>query len=403
MTVPARLKRVVDALMSIGEYPGEPATQRSRRWIMVAAIWLANLLSIPNVTGEFAAGYYWSAWGNVAILAATAGLFVGLWWKPLWFPLLVNLFFAVVFVVGLIQATVFGGLYESALIVIFGLVIAFGALIALGVRTASWWFGGFIASVAFALLVPNWIDPLYVRRNPAVDAAFNLIATGIVIFAVMVYFVRQRDRFQKESDDLLHNILPEQIADRLKANNTMIADSFESASVLFADVVDFTPMSAEMTPPELVGLLNTLFTTFDGFLEELGLEKIKTVGDAYMVASGVPETRGDHATAIADLALQIRDHLSAHEVEGHRITMRIGINSGPVVAGIIGSHKFSYDLWGDAVNTASRMESGGVPGSIQLSAATYDLIREEFICEPRGIVSIKGKGEMNTYILISRR
>ena len=182
----------------------------------------------------------------------------------------------------------------------------------------------------------------------------------------------------------------------------MIADDHESASVLFADVVGFTPMSAAMSPPELVSLLNTVFTTFDRFVEELGLEKIKTVGDAYMVASGVPHGRSDHAHAIAELALRMRDHTERYRFDGHEIRLRIGINSGPVVAGVVGTHKFAYDLWGDVVNTASRMESEGVAGSIQVTPATYELIRGEFVCEPRGVVSVKGKGDMNTYILVSR-
>jgi class 3 adenylate cyclase len=172
---------------------------------------------------------------------------------------------------------------------------------------------------------------------------------------------------------------------------------------LFADVVGFTPMSATMTPPELVSLLNVVFTTFDRFVEELGLEKIKTVGDAYMVASGVPHGRPDHAHAIAELALRIRDHTEGHPFDGHRISLRIGINSGPVVAGVVGTHKFAYDLWGDVVNTASRMESEGIPGSIQVTPATFELIRDRFVCEPRGIVPVKGKGDMHTYLLLSRR
>jgi class 3 adenylate cyclase len=183
----------------------------------------------------------------------------------------------------------------------------------------------------------------------------------------------------------------------------MIADSFDSASVLFADVVNFTPMSAGITPDQLVGLLNQGFTTFDGFVEELGLEKIKTVGDEYMVASGVPNSRPDHALAVADLAVRIRDHVANHDFDGHPITLRIGINSGPVVAGIIGTHKFAYDLWGDAVNTASRMESEGIPGSIRVSEPTYELIKGTYHCEPRGVISVKGKGDMNTYLLISKR
>jgi guanylate cyclase len=219
----------------------------------------------------------------------------------------------------------------------------------------------------------------------------------------MAYFVRQRDRFQKQSDDLLHSILPDEIATRLKTDTSMIADDFPEASVLFADVVGFTPMSAGMTPPQLVGLLNSVFTKFDEFVEDLGLEKIKTVGDEYMVAAGVPLPRPDHADAIAELALRIRNHVAAHDFDGQRLTLRIGINSGPVVAGIIGTHKFSYDMWGDTVNTASRMESEGIPGKIQISHATHDLIHDRYTCEPRGSITVKGKGEMETYLLVARR
>jgi guanylate cyclase len=158
-----------------------------------------------------------------------------------------------------------------------------------------------------------------------------------------------------------------------------------------------------MSPNELVGLLNSLFSTFDRFVEELELEKIKTVGDEYMVASGIPVERSDHAHAIAELALRMRDELEATRFDGRQISMRIGINSGPVVAGIIGTHKFAYDLWGDAVNTASRMESEGVEGGIQISEASYQLIKDDFVCEPRGHIPVKGKGDMPTVLLVSHR
>src|SRR5205823_5117645 len=209
-------------------------------------------------------------------------------------------------------------------------------------------------------------------------------ATGIVTAAGVIYFVHQRDRFQRRSDDLLHAILPDQIAARLKDRPGTIANDVASASVLFADVVGFTPMSAAMSPGELVRLLDELFTIFDGLVTELGLEKIKTVGDAYMVAAGVPEARPDHARAIAELALRIRDHVATTTFGGRQLQMRVGVASGPVTAGIIGTHKFAYDLWGDTVNTASRMESSGLPGEIQLAPSTYELLRDGYRCRQIG-------------------
>ena len=201
----------------------------------------------------------------------------------------------------------------------------------------------------------------------------------------------------------MHAILPDQIAAQLKDEPGTIADDVPSASVLFADVVDFTPMSANMSPGELVGMLDELFTVFDGFLIDLGLEKIKTVGDAYMVAAGVPQARPDHASAIAELALRIRDRVATTTFGGRQLRMRIGVASGPVTAGIIGTHKFAYDLWGDTVNTASRMESSGLPGEIQLAPSTYELLRERYRCRPHGPVQVKGKAEMMTFLLLGRR
>jgi adenylate cyclase len=291
----------------------------------------------------------------------------------------------------------------SDMIILFGVLAVIGALIALSVRAAFAWLLAYAATLVLAVILPNWIEPLHDVTGTEEGLAQTTVGVTVFLFAGMAYFVRQRNRFQAESDDLLHNILPAQIARRLKGDRAMIADAYESGSVLFADIVDFTPMSASMSPTELVGLLNTVFTDFDAFVEELGLEKIKTVGDAYMVASGVPVGRPDHAHAIADLALRFRDHTANNRFEGHDVELRIGINSGPIVAGVVGTHKFAYDLWGDVVNTASRMESGGIPGSIQVTEATYQLIRDDFVCEPRGVLAVKGKGEMNTYLLVGRR
>lgn len=397
------VKRLVDSMLSIGSYPEETEKQRGKRRVIVAAIWMATLVSIPTVLTELEAGYTWVAAANLTIILLAPTLLFILNRAPQRFGLIVNTMFAAVYSLLLFEVAAVGGLIPSGMTPMFALIIALASLIAFGIRAAGWWFVGFLFAVGYSVVIPSWIDPIYTIDDPTRDAAFNLAATGVVIFAVLVYFVRQRDRFQQESDDLLHNILPDEIATRLKFSSEMIADSYDSASVLFADVVDFTPMSTDMSPHDLVGLLNSLFSRFDRFVEELELEKIKTVGDEYMVASGIPVERPDHAYAIAVLALRMRDELEASKFEGRQLSMRIGINSGPVVAGIIGTHKFAYDLWGDAVNTASRMESEGVEGQIQISEGTYNLIKDGFVCEPRGYVTVKGKGDMATYLLVSAR
>jgi adenylate cyclase len=395
-----RWRRVLEWVLSIGSYAGEPETRRGGRRVVVVAVLVAGLLTIPTAFIDLGAGYTWVAVMNVFTVAVTPLLLLAIRLWPHRFAWLITAMFIVIFVIQLVETALFGGLLPSGLVVIFGLAFVLGSLIAVSLKAAIWWFVAFAASVVYAVLIPDRVDPIYELSDPAGDAAFNLIAIGILTVAVLTYFVRQRDRFQARSDDLLHNILPDEIAERLKDGRTMIADDFTSASVLFADVVGFTPMSAAMSPAELVGLLDEVFSSFDGFVAELGLEKIKTVGDAYMVAAGVPRARPDHAHAIAELALRMRDHMATNQIKGHRLSLRIGINSGPVTAGIIGTHKFSYDLWGDTVNVASRMESGGVPGSIQVSGDTYELIKDEFACEPRGVISVKGRGDMETYLLI---
>jgi class 3 adenylate cyclase len=206
-----------------------------------------------------------------------------------------------------------------------------------------------------------------------------------------------------KSDKLLLNILPAPVAERLKAGATVIADDFQDATILFADIVGFTQLSQRLSPAELVALLDRLFSAFDELTDRFGLEKIKTIGDAYMVAGGIPEPVADHAAAMADMALAMRDAASAiAESTGLTLGIRIGIHSGPVVAGVIGKRKFVYDLWGDAVNTASRMESHGIVGEIQVTEALWQKLRDRFELERRGPLLVKGKGELVTYLLRGR-
>src|SRR5947207_5584373 len=345
MPWPPILKRLLEGILSIGASPSESESRRSGRRVFMLAFILATLLSIPAVIARFDAGYTWVGVVDLVTLAIPVLLLGVIAIRPTSYVAILHVMFVVIVAGPVIDTAMFGGLLPSGLLVIFGLDVALGALLAIGLTAGLVWFGLFLLSVVYALAIPHWVDPIYTLNDPTGNAAFNLIATGIVTMAVMIYFIRQRDRYQQRSDDLLHAILPDQIVARLKDEPGTIAEDVSSASVLFADVVDFTPMSATMSAAGLVGMLDELFTIFDGFVTELGLEKIKTVGDAYMVAAGVPESRPDHARAIAELALRIRDHVAMNPVDGHRLSLRIGISSGPLTAGIIGPHKFPYDLW----------------------------------------------------------
>ena len=396
------LRRLRERLLSVGAYPEEPSIQRGKRRIVVGLVW-ATLPFLALTTVGFASeGKPWLA---VLFLFGTADAVATLLLlrlRPLWFKWIVNAQFLLILVEPLVETVMRGGIQESGATIMFGLLAVLGSLIVFDSRAALWWFVGFIVTVVVAVTLAEAMDPLY-EPVSSVETGGNVLTIALLVFAVMAYFVRQRDRFQKESDDLLHNILPDEIAARLKEEASMIADDFPEASVLFADVVGFTPMSAGMAAPQLVGLLNQVFTKFDELVDELGLEKVKTVGDEYMVAAGVPTPRDDHAAAIAEFALEIRDFLATNRFDGRTLQARIGIHSGPVVAGIIGTHKFAYDLWGDTVNTASRMESEGIPGEIQVTPFTRELLAgDSYSFEPRGTIDVKGMGQMKTWLLVGR-
>ena len=237
------------------------------------------------------------------------------------------------------------------------------------------------------------------------DKGELLYYEGSVIDITMRRVWEEALRYQKEcSDQLLLNILPEPIAQRLKLGETTIADSFAEVTVLFADLVKFTEISSQIPPIELVDSLNKIFSVFDQLSEKHGLEKIKTIGDAYMVVGGLPSPRPDQAEAIAEMALDMQQQITHIKRDnGEPFHLRIGIHTGPVVAGVIGTKKFSYDLWGDTVNVASRMESQGAAGGIQVTAATYERLKEKYVFERRGTTLVKGKGEMITYWLTGRK
>ncbi len=242
--------------------------------------------------------------------------------------------------------------------------------------------------------------------SPIYDGSGNLTHfVGIQTDITERKVAQEALRYQQEqTENLLLNILPEPIVQQLKLHPSTIAESFEEVTVLFADLVDFTKFSARRSAKELVEFLNVIFSKFDQLAELHGLEKIKTIGDAYMVVAGLPTPRKDHADAIAQMALDMQQAIVKVNAEmGEAFRLRIGINSGPVVAGVIGLKKFSYDLWGDTVNTASRMESQGIPGAIQVTASTYERLRDKYLFEKQGLIRVKGKGKMITYLLRGRK
>lgn len=235
---------------------------------------------------------------------------------------------------------------------------------------------------------------------------------GICDLSVFLYERLQRSEFhahlelaaeQERSERLLLNILPAAVAQQLKQNQQTIAESFAEATVLFADIVGFTEISAGIPPQELVTLLNQIFSAFDRLADQHRLEKIKTIGDSYMVVGGLPLERADHTEAIAEMALDMQESIAQFsDQQPQTFRIRIGINTGPVVAGVIGRKKFIYDLWGDTVNVASRMESHGLAGQIQVTAAVYERLKHSYRFESRGVIPVKGKGEMAVYLLQGR-
>jgi adenylate cyclase len=234
----------------------------------------------------------------------------------------------------------------------------------------------------------------------------GMFVSYILEVSARIEFLQRRAlAYEKQrSERLLFSILPQKIAKRLTQNRSTIAQEYPMASILFADIVNFTPLSEKLTPTELISLLNELFSEFDRLVERHGIEKIKTIGDCYMAAAGVPVPREDHAEAIAALAIDLVRYINHFTNRYHYpINLRIGIHSGSVVAGVIGQQKLMYDLWGDTVNTASRMESHGEVGKIQISRATYDLINHAFICESQGEIEVKGKGRLETWHLLAKR
>jgi class 3 adenylate cyclase len=290
------------------------------------------------------------------------------------------------------------------------------ALLFFGAEQLAVVFGWLIAAVALHVVAEFLFTPQRAIFPLDPDAlhvvyAYSALMSSAITFAIIFYVFQMISRAEamaeherQRSEVLLRNVLPDSIARRLKERpDEIIADSFGDVTVLFADIVGFTSKATTLSPDRVVSMLNEAFTSFDGLVDRYGLEKIKTIGDAYMVVAGLPEPRPDGCEAVADLALDmIEIAKNIRDETGRPISIRIGINSGPVVAGVIGRRKFSYDVWGDTVNMAARMESHGVPDAIQVTRTTYEILKDRYAFEAREPVEIKGKGVVAAYILTGK-
>lgn len=400
------LDRILDALAE----PSETQEQRLQRSLLIGSsflIILAGFLwgALYLIFDEPIAGIIPIAYGVISL-----GCF-GLYLLTRNYDLYRTIQLVTILLLPFLLMLALGGFINSSAVILWSVLCPFGALLFTEARLAPRWMliylllvllGGILQPVARASnnLPPAVVVPLFFM--------LNIGAVTAIAFVLLYYFVRERDRAlfllreeQDRSERLLLNVLPREIAPILKAEEKTIADHFDSASVLFADIVGSTPMFSELEPAEAVDWLNEVFSMFDHLVKKYDLEKIRTIGDNYMVASGVPTPRPDHAKATALLALDILEQLKGIPARKQkRIQFRLGINSGPLVAGVIGKTKFHYDLWGDTVNTASRMESHGEVGKIHITQATYELIKGDFECVSRGRIPIKGKGEMETWFLV---
>ena len=296
-----------------------------------------------------------------------------------------------------------GGFANGSMVALWALTAPLGALFFIGARQANVWFAAFVALV----LVSGLLDPVVSEGAPSIPTAvvtgffvLNLLAVPATVFFLVQYSIRSREAEHERSERLLLNVLPESVARRLKTSEGVIADAYPEATVLFADIVGFTPLSDRLEPDEVVALLDRVFTSWDGLAADHGLEKIKTIGDAYMVVGGVPDPQPGHVRIVAEMALEMSAELKKCSDDlAMPLQARIGLDSGPVVAGVIGRSKFIYDLWGDTVNTASRMESSGDPGKIQVTERAKRALDHDFHLSSRGRIEVKGKGTMNTYFL----
>ncbi len=415
-----RLPGSLQRLVGIGALPSDSEELRVRKAVLVLSSVLMASLALVWVVTYAVLGLWVSAAIPFAYQLASAVSIVT-FARTHRYRLFRDSQFSMTLVLPFVLQWSLGGFENSSAVCLWAFTSPLGALLIVGARKALPWFVAFVGLVAFSAA----IDPALASEAPdipngVVVAFFALTILGVATtaYALLQYFVRERERAlaelagehhaleleQAKSERLLLNVLPAPVAERLKEHEGILAEDCPDVTVLFADIVGFTPLSERLSASELVSLLDRVFARWDALVADLGVEKIKTIGDAYMVAGGIPLPRDDHAEAIADLALAMGPELAQCSADtGLPLEVRIGIDTGPVVAGVIGRAKFIYDLWGDTVNTASRMESHALPGTIQVTERTCQRLEHRFDLRRRGSLEIKGKGPMTCYQLIGPR
>jgi adenylate cyclase len=400
-----------DRALSIGADPRDTADERFRKRLLVGVALV--ILPIAFLWGCL----YWVVGEHAVALtpwayATGSAISLVVFARTEDFAFLRTAQQSLILVAPVLGTVMLGGLRESSSVVLWSLFAPLGA-VAFDRPGRAWaWFAGFVAAILVALVLSEVVRPDGADLPDGFVRTFdvlNIVVVSLVAMLLLVSSARGREAAQARVEALLLNVLPADVVQRLQSDPHSIADHFDEASILFADVVDFTPLSSRLDAREVVGLLDRLFTSFDALVDRYEVEKIKTIGDCYMVAAGVPRQRPDHAHALARLAIELRECAkrclpdSDGHGHGHGLRLRIGISSGPVVAGVIGRRRFLYDLWGDTVNMASRMESHGTPDEIQITRSTWELLDDHFVTEPRGLVDVKGKGEIETWRLVGAR
>jgi guanylate cyclase len=404
----------IDRLAAIGFAPGDDADTRIQKGtltltatsiLVLATAWTATYLALDRpLAAAIPFTYQAAALVSLVLLARTKR-----------YDVFRGLHIVLMLLLPVLLQWVLGGYVNGSAVIVWAFVAPLGALVFVGSRAAIVTFAAFVGLVVLSGVFDAWLAARAAPLPEAVVVAFfvlDILGVSLVTFLVLIYFVRQRQRAvddlaaeQARSESLLRNILPVAVAQRLKRGERIIADRYEAVTVLFVDVVGFTPLAQDMAPDALVELLDRIFRELDGLSERHGLVKIKTVGDAYIAVAGLPTPMDAEAGAVAAAEMALEAFAAVARAAGEEVPLRlrVGLHTGPVVAGVIGRRTFAYDLWGDAVNVASRMESQGLADRIQVSLSTYELLQHRYRFRFRGTIDIKGHGEMAAYFLLGPR